>query len=544
MRWPATWCVLAQVGLGVSAGCGSSNRSAPVPSPEIATVSPQSGSTSGGTVVTIAGANFISGTTVQFGNTPATDVTLNGPTSLSAVTPPKPEGMVGVTVTNPDGQSAVLPSGFTYVAPVACPIPANITADTTLDPSCVWTATETVFVGGPLSPVLTILPGTTVVFVPNPNGLPATALQVGVTQPGALVANGTSTAGIAFTSAAASPDAGDWGGIVIGSQSGGTSITYATIAYAGGPGANEITDDAALTVEGGDVLGGSQSPAPTLANLIIDNSAAHGLLFAGLTTGFGQNSANIQINNWDISAHFPLVIEANEAGTIPTTISAKPASGPTSVVALNSYILGSCNIKSSTTWPALAQLPYLALMSVELSALSAGDPPVTLTITPGTTIEFASGAALDVDPNFFGNAFLQANGTNSSQITLTSNQAKPSTGAWGGVNFWCVGNDQLTGSSLSYASIQWATSIYFTPNNHTGEITILNATSSPNGLQGPKIANCTLGDYADYGITMVDVENTTYDSYVSNNTFSTSSNVLLDCTGQITDGSCTSEPPQ
>lgn len=537
-----TWCVLAQISVAAVLGCSSTNKGAPTAPPEISMVSPNSGPTSGGMAVNITGGDFVPGTSVQFAKAQATDVIINSPTSLSATTPAGPAGNVDVTVTNPDGQSAVLTAGFSYVPAVACRVPTTITSNTTLDPSCIWTATDTVFVGGPLSPVLTILPGTTVVFTPNPGGPSATALQVGVSQPGALVANGTSTAGIRFTSAAASPVAGDWGGIVLGPQSGGTSISYATIAYAGGPGASDIPDDAALTVEGGDVLGSSQSPAPSLAYLTINNSAAHGVLFAGVNTGFGPNSGNIDINNWEVSAHFPLVIEANEGGTIPTSFSVIPATGATSVVAFNSYVLGDCNVQRSTTWPALPQLPYLALVSVQVSATTAAKEPVILTVAAGSTIEFAAGTELDIDPSSLGNGFLQANGTQSSPIIFTTNQANPSTGAWGGINFWCVGDDQFASSSLSYASIEWATSPYFTPSSDTGEVVVLNGTPSPNGLRGPDIANCTFGKYSDYGIAMVDIENTTYSEYVTSNTFSTTSSVVLDCTGQITDGSCTPEP--
>ncbi len=538
MRHLVIWLVAFQVATLLPA-CSSKESDTTAPPPSIATVDPNSGPTAGQTAVTIFGANFQSGATVQFGSAQATGVTFSEASSLSALTPAGLAEAVDVTVRNPDGQVAVLTRGFSYIAPVACAVPTAITSNMTLDPSCVWTVTDTVVVGGPSSPVLTVLPGTTVLFAPNLNGFLTAALQVGVAQPGSLVANGTSTAGITFTSASAAPAAGDWGGIVIGPGSAGTSFQYASILYAGGPGANDIEDDAALTLEGGDIVGGSQSPAPTLANVTISNSAAHGLVFAGVSTGFGQSSGNIQIENWELSSHFPVVIEANEAGTLPTTLSLTPATGPTSVVALNSYAGGDCNVTSSTTWPAMPY-PYLSVANIIVSPLSASDPSVTLTIAPNI-IQFSSGVELDVDPNLYGTGFLQANGTSSHQISFTTNQATPTAGAWGGVNFWCVGNAQFSNSSLTYASIQWATSAN-QANNDTGEVAVLNGTASPTGLQGPVIANCSFDGYSDYGIAMVDVDNTTYNSYVANNTFGTSKKVVLYCTGLITDGSCNSAP--
>jgi hypothetical protein len=523
-----------------SLGCNSGTTSTSALAPELATVSPTSGPTSGGTGVTIYGANFVSGAKVEFAGMQATGVTFNDAATLSAVTPAGVAGNAAVTVTNPDGQSGTLSSAYTYVAPIACSVPATVSSSMTLDPSCVWTATDTVMVGGPANPVLTILPGTTVLFALTSGGFGATALQIGVGQPGSLVANGTSAAGIVFSSASASPAAGDWGGIVIGPQSGGTSIQYATIAYAGGAGANDISDDAALTVEGGDVVGGTQSPAPTLSSLAINNSAAHGLVFAGLNTGFGAGSGNISVDSWEVSNHFPLVIEANEAGTIPVSISATPVSSPTAVVALNTYVSLEADVVTSTTLPALP-LAYLALVTVAVSPPNASAGATTLAIAAPNTIEFSSGTELDVDPSAFGNAFLQANGTPTNPITFTTNEVTPTPGAWGGINFWCNGNAQLTQSSLTYAVIEWATSTN-QANSDTGEIAVLNGTTSTNGLQGPLIANCELSHYSDYGIAMVDVANVSYNAYVSNNSFANSKSVVLYCTGMITDGSCNPEP--
>ncbi len=88
-----------------------------VPAPSITSVSPSSGPVAGGTAVTITGANFQSGATVQFGTAAATGVTFNSATSISATTPAGAAGAVAVTVTNPDHQSATLSGGFAYILP-------------------------------------------------------------------------------------------------------------------------------------------------------------------------------------------------------------------------------------------------------------------------------------------------------------------------------------------------------------------------------------------------------------------------------------------
>jgi len=84
------------------------------PAPSITSISPTSGSVNGGTSVTITGVNFSSGASVKFGSNFATNVSVNSSTSITAVTPAASStGAVPVTVSNPDGQSAVLNS-FTY----------------------------------------------------------------------------------------------------------------------------------------------------------------------------------------------------------------------------------------------------------------------------------------------------------------------------------------------------------------------------------------------------------------------------------------------
>ncbi|MFL6213183.1 MAG: IPT/TIG domain-containing protein [Blastocatellia bacterium] len=89
------------------------------PAPGVSGVSPNSGPTAGGSSVTITGANFVSGATVSFGGTAATNVVISNATTITAATPAHAAGAVDVTVTNPDGQSGTLTGGFTYTAPGA-----------------------------------------------------------------------------------------------------------------------------------------------------------------------------------------------------------------------------------------------------------------------------------------------------------------------------------------------------------------------------------------------------------------------------------------
>ena len=75
---------------------------------------PTSGSASGGTAVTITGTGFLAGSsTVSFGRTLATGVTVKSSTSITATTPAHAAGAVNVVVTNAEQQSGTLTNGYT-----------------------------------------------------------------------------------------------------------------------------------------------------------------------------------------------------------------------------------------------------------------------------------------------------------------------------------------------------------------------------------------------------------------------------------------------
>jgi len=86
------------------------------PAPTVTAISPTSGSTTGGTAVTITGTGFLSGASVSLGGTAATNVVVVNSTSITATTAAHAAGTVNVVVTNTDGQSGTLTNGFSYGA--------------------------------------------------------------------------------------------------------------------------------------------------------------------------------------------------------------------------------------------------------------------------------------------------------------------------------------------------------------------------------------------------------------------------------------------
>jgi hypothetical protein len=115
--------------------------------PGVTSISPTSGTTAGGTPVTITGTNFVSGATVTFGGTAATGVTVGSSTSITATTPAHAAGAVNVVVTNPDTQTGTLNNGYTYVSTAPGVTSISPTSGTTAGGTPV-TITGTNFVSG------------------------------------------------------------------------------------------------------------------------------------------------------------------------------------------------------------------------------------------------------------------------------------------------------------------------------------------------------------------------------------------------------------
>jgi hypothetical protein len=100
------------------------------PRPTITGISPNSGTRSGGTNVTIAGTSFVPGMRLTIGGSDATNVVVVNATTITARTPPYPPGSASITVTNTLGQSTTLANGFLYTSVVPftdSPLVAGVT---------------------------------------------------------------------------------------------------------------------------------------------------------------------------------------------------------------------------------------------------------------------------------------------------------------------------------------------------------------------------------------------------------------------------------
>jgi von Willebrand factor type A domain/IPT/TIG domain len=99
----------------------------PPPPPSILSLSSTSGELAGGELIYVNGKNFQEGVKVYIGAVEATVLNFYGSERLRIKVPASTkEGSVDVTVENPDGETGVIPDGYTYLAPPPPP-PLEIT---------------------------------------------------------------------------------------------------------------------------------------------------------------------------------------------------------------------------------------------------------------------------------------------------------------------------------------------------------------------------------------------------------------------------------
>jgi len=148
-----------------ASGQGSGN-----PAPTVTSISPTSGTTAGGTAVSISGTGFLVGATVSLGGTAATGVTVVNSTTITATTAAHAAGAVNVVVTNTDSQSGTLTNGYTYTSsnPATTVTSISPTSGTTAGGTPVsisgtdFLAGATVKLGGTAATGVTVVNSTTI----------------------------------------------------------------------------------------------------------------------------------------------------------------------------------------------------------------------------------------------------------------------------------------------------------------------------------------------------------------------------------------------
>ena len=255
---------------------GSAGKTAPAPT--VTGVSPSSGSTLGGTSVTITGTNFTGATAVTFGGNAASGVTVVNNTTITATTPARAAGTASVVVTTPGGSNAAN-SLYTYVTPA--PTVASVTppSGSTLGGTNVtitgtnFTGTTGVTIGGNAATGVTVVNPSTITAI-TPAGNAGTASVVVTTSGGSNAANSLfSYVAPAPTVTGVSPSSG--------SISGGTNVTIT---------GTNFTGATAVTFGGNAASGVTVVNATTITATTPARTA--GAASVVVTTPSGSNAAN------------------------------------------------------------------------------------------------------------------------------------------------------------------------------------------------------------------------------------------------------------
>ena len=372
--------------------------------PTVSSVSPNSGSTTGGTAVTITGTNFAAGATVTFGSAAATGVTVVNGTTITATTPVGSAGGVTVTVTNPGGQSGSLGSAFTYLAqPTVSSVSPN--SGSTAGGTAV-TITGTNFAAGAMvtfggaAATNVAVRNSTTITATTPGGS-AGAVTVTVTVSGQ---SGNLTSGFTYvvapTVSSVSPNSG--------STVGGTAVTItgtnfavgATVTF-GGAAATNVSVANSTKITATTPAGSAGAVTVTVTVNGQSGSLASGFTYNGtVAIGFGQvAAATPQTTTATVAVSYPgaqtqgdlnvVVVGWNDTtATVQSVVDSAGnayslAIGPTSGTALRQSIYYAPNIKAGSNtvtvtfnqpaaFPDVRILEYRGVSTVDVTAGASG----------------------------------------------------------------------------------------------------------------------------------------------------------------------------
>ena len=382
------------------------------PVPTVTSVSPNSGSTAGGTAVTITGTNFATGATVTFGSAAATNVVMVSGTQITATTPAGGAGAVTVTVTNPGGQSGSLASAFTYIAPPTVTsvspnsgVPAGGTAVTITGTN--FAAGATVKFGATAATNVVVVSGTQITAT-TPAGS-AGAVTVTVTNSNGL--SGSLASAFTYvlppTVTGVSPNSG--------STAGGTAVTITGTNFAAGAtvkfGATAATN--VVVVSGTQITATTPVGSAGAVTVTVTVSGQAGSLATGFTyvvaptvssvspnSGPAAGGTAVTITGTNFAAGATVTFGATAATNVvvvnSTTITATTPAGSAGAVTVTVTVNGQSG--SLTNGFTYVVPPTVTSVSPN-GGSTAGGTGVTITGTnfvTGATVTFGSTAATNV----------------------------------------------------------------------------------------------------------------------------------------------------
>jgi flagellar hook assembly protein FlgD len=317
---------------------------------------------------------------------------------------------------------------------------------------------------------------------------------------GTLDVNGASGNEVTFTSQAATPAAGDWKGIKFKDRpaADASTLDYAIIEYAGASGYPAI--DAS-------------------ADIIITNATIRYSQNLGIK--IDASSPTITDNTISNSGTYPVHIQHDVSNTINAVLEDNTYSNNTNEGILLNTSDSYDKFYYSTTLTKDGD-PYLVNDYLNFNGYTG--TPAVLTIDPGVTIKFASGAGIE-----FNNGTLDVNGSSSDPVTFTSQASSPAAGDWKGLEFgdYTPADD----STIDYAVIEYGGGSSVPAILTYANIALRNSNvrdSDNLGIQvigsSPTITSNTFNDNGTYAIELKNDSTNPIEATLSNNTYTDNTN--------------------
>lgn len=351
---------------------------------------------------------------------------------------------------------------------------------------------------------LTIEPGVEVRFEPG------TGLQIGrYTSSGTLVAQGSESSPITFTSNAATPASGDWKGIYFDDDTTdeNTILEHCIVEYGGAEhNANVFINESLPTIANCTIRKSGATgiyideSSPTISNCTIQENNEAGIYLYRSSAVIGREGDGNLISN---NRTYGIYGEGSGTPTVSNnTISNNGAAGvgiSANTELINNDFSGNGfqgieitggDITRAITWR-LKNSPCIVAGDIIVEGGTGW-----LTIEPGTEVRFEPGTGLQIGGTNLSYGALSAQGTESLPITFTSNAVSPSAGGWEGIYFNYTTVDENT--ILDYCIVEYG------GNKNDANIYIRDAS--------PTIKNCTIQNSSGYAIAgcWPNLKNNTY----------------------------------
>lgn len=389
--------------------------------PVVTSISPNSGPTSGGTPVTIAGSGFLQATGVKFGSTSAVGVTVFNDSTITATSPAGSSGVVDVTVTTPGGTSAT--SGADQFTYVAAPSVTSISPNTglraggtsvTINGTGLTGATAVTF-GATQATSFTVNSASQITAT-SPAG--SGTVDIRVTTAGGT--SGTSAADLFTYSAAqtaqtitfANPGAQNFGTTPTLTATSSSNLTPAFTSSTTGvctitsSGVLTFVTAGSCTINADQAGNATYAPASQVSQTFTVNAIVPGAPVVGVATA-GDTQATVTFTAPASSGGAAIIAGGYTVTASPGGASATGSSSPLTVTGLtngvpytftvtatNSAGTGSASAASNSVTPGtLAPLPSLSINDVSRAEGNAGITQFTFTVT----LAPASASAVSVD---------------------------------------------------------------------------------------------------------------------------------------------------